>query len=270
VKFVCPHGHKDKYGRPEVHASRRLCSIQAQLDRVARGKPKPVTVRDGEPAIGVTPEPPQSPTGRPGPTAGIPPQAASAPRAGGWGAGPVYKPASATDSTSVNAPIPQAMDFEIRAETSENFGAIIVNVIETIANGICDLVGIAHLPSEVTDYDPGMKFMFRTTLRAPVGKFLKTTMGAKSPEHADEIVSGLGGLVAFGFMGFKIVLHFWKELPKSEKWRAFRSKMGGRLGLGKPRDRPKTREEADALRARAEEPDRTPVGPVVPPVGAIA
>jgi hypothetical protein len=222
VRFPCPHGHKDAYGRPVVHASRRLCQIEAALQKENRAKLASSSAPTTPPGPGAAP--PAAPA-----TAPAPKPAAPRP-SGAWGID--YAPATSTDSAATEARLaPAQMEWEITAETSERFWANIFAVIAMVCEWICkffsdDTYKVPPIPEEVFRLDEGQKFVFRTALRSPTTVFLKKVMGAKSPEHADMIVAGMSGLIGFGQVFWKIGLHFWTHIPKSPRFQRMKARMG--------------------------------------------
>jgi hypothetical protein len=236
VKFACTLGCKDRFGRPEVHPSKRLCPIYRGMQIEAKTK----AAQRPNPPPRAPPSPAPTPVLGPAPAAPSPPP-------GAWGV--TYRPATATDASAANAPIPSSMEWEVSVETSERFWTNILTVIFMIVDFVCRVFAIPELPPEVTSVDEGQKFVFRTALRPTAGQFLKKLMGAKSPEQADMIVSGMSGVIGFGQTGAKIALHFWKHLPESPKWKAFRARVKRGRGRG---------EEEEGAPARPQRPTGRP------------
>ncbi len=230
TRFRCPHGHLDKYGRPIVHASRRLCPIQSELDKEAKTRPAAPAAEDPAPQTAPTPGAVTAPA------APLPKRAP-----GPWAID--YAPVTASPPAA-EGPKAVPTDWEVSVETSEHFWENIMAVIEMVVDGICRFFEIPEAPQEIFTIDAGQRFVFRTALRPATTNFLKKVMGAKSPEEADKIVAGMSGLIGFGAVFWKIALHFWIHIPKSERFLKIKAKSALRRTL-KGEERKRRGTEAD-------------------------
>lgn len=279
TRFKCPYGHVvAKNGRlePMVHESRARCSIYVKLRAERKvdifGRPIPgadisgYLVRD------------QTPPGQPGAPAPSGPQSVAAgggvsspgqtPAPGpakeekpslskrlASGLGLRYREVSVTPPGAAGAPAGET-DWIVSEETCERFWEVIFGFIETVINLITQFFEIPPVPKEVFDLDPGQRFVFRTAFRPTTTNILKKVFGARSPEDADRIVAGLSGLLGFGMVAIKIVLHFMIHLPKSPKlanWRKRRDQATAerqRVRLAQARDSGKFTEEQLAAAER--------------------
>lgn len=109
-------------------------------------------------------------------------------------------------------------EWEISEQTCERFWSTVLSGIEQVLDFVCEVfLEIPKVPADVWQLDDGQKYVIRTTFRGVTTNILQKVFRAKTPEDADRIVAGLGGVVGFGLMGLKVVWHFIKELPKSPK-----------------------------------------------------
>ena len=249
-------------GRDKVHPSKRLCPIYSGMkteDRLKIQDAERAAKAEAQQVAAPVPDEQAKPPGvqPPGPYRRPPPS---------WGVS--FKPATSTDPGALNAPIPSPMEWEITAETSERFWQNIFAIIEMVCDFIARAFQIPEIPSAVFQLDEGQKFVFRTALRPPTSKFLQKVMGAKSPEEADMIVSGMSGLIGFGQVFVKIGLHFWKYLPESPRWKSMKERFG-RGVRRRTAGETETQAERPARRVVADTEAHTVEPPVVP-AGAMA
>jgi len=247
-KFRCPYGHVEAKGGqlvPLVHDSRARCSIYVKLRAERKvdlfGRPTPGTDISGYLVRSSPPPEPGAPAtsgvteAAPGGGAGasVPTKPGAAPakeekpslsKRLASGLGLRYKDVTVTPPGAAGAPAGET-DWIVSEETSERFWEVIFGFIETVVNLITQFFEIPPVPKEVFELDPGQRFVFRTAFRPTTTQILKKVFGARSPEEADRIVAGLSGLLGFGMVAIKIVVHFMIHLPKSPKlagWRARR------------------------------------------------
>jgi hypothetical protein len=251
-KFRCPYGHVEAKGGqlvPMVHDSRARCSIYVKLRAERKvdifGRPTPGTDISG---YLVKPNAPTNSPGAPAPSetksegeVGAGPGQKIAPlpareekpslsRRLAGGLGLRYRDVTVTPPGAAGAPAGET-DWIVSEDTSERFWEVIFGFIETVVNLITQFFEIPPVPKEVFELDPGQRFVFRTAFRPTTTQILKKVFGARSPEEADRIVAGLSGLLGFGMIAIKIVLHFMIHLPKSPKlagWRARRDEARAR------------------------------------------
>jgi hypothetical protein len=266
MRWRCTLGCKDSMGRDKVHPSKRLCPIYSGMKTEDR-----LRIQDAERAAKVEAQQVAAPVldeqskppgvQPPGPNRRPPPS---------WGVS--FKPATSTDPGALNAPKPSPIEWEITAETSERFWQNIFAIIEMIVDFVCRAFQIPEVPAAVFQLDEGQKFVFRTALRPPTSKFLQKAMGAKSPEQADMIVSGMSGLIGFGQVFAKIGVHFWKYVPESPRWKSMKERFGRgirRRGARETEAEVEDQTERPARRAVADTEVRTVEPPAIP-AGAMA
>lgn len=249
TRFKCPYGHVvAKNGRlePMIHESRARCSIYVKLraerkvDIFGRAVPgadiSGYLVRDQTPPVQpgeAAPSGPQSPeaggaVSRPSSTPPAGPPTTEKPSLSkrlASGLGLRYRDVSVTPPGAAGAPTGET-DWIVSEESGERFWEVIFGFIETVINLITQFFEIPPVPTEVFALDPGQRFVFRTAFRPTTTQILKKVFGARSPEEADRIIAGLSGLLGFGMVAIKIVLHFMIHLPKSPKlanWRKRRT-----------------------------------------------
>jgi len=244
-KFKCPYGHVEaKNGQlvPLVHDSRARCSIYVKLraerkvDIFGRAMPgqdiSGYLVRSQAAPISPGAPAPSGSESAPGGAAGASPESTPAPARPkeqkpslrerlASGLGVRYREVSVTPPGAAGPPAGET-DWIVSEDTSVRFWEVIFGFIETLVNLITQFFEIPPVPKDVFTLDPGQQFVFRTALRPTTTNILKKVFGARSPEEADRIVAGLSGLLGFGMVAIKIVLHFMIHLPKSPKlakWR---------------------------------------------------
>lgn len=240
ARFRCPYGHTEVIRgqlRPLVHPSRPHCSIYVQLRREGLvdifGRPvggKDISAYLVKPGAAPASEPAPNLTGA-GVGQGKP--EATKPEAApkkepllkrlSTGLGVKYREVTTTPPGAGGKPEGES-DWLASEETTERFWQAIFGFIEQIVHLLTNFLEIPPVPEEVFTIDPGQSFVFRTALRPFTTNILKKVFGAKSPEQADRIVAGLSGLLGFGMMGMKIVIHFMINLPKSPKLQKFRER----------------------------------------------
>lgn len=247
AKFRCPYGHveaKDGLLAPMNHESRARCSIYVKLRSEHKvdifGRPVAgtdissymigrTTPPAPGPAAAPPPAEPEAGSGAAAPSTSPVPPAAEKESLGkrlATGLGIRYRQVGTTPPGTAGAPAGES-DWIASEETTLQFWSTIFGFLETAINLITQFFEIPPVPKEVFELDPGQQFVFRTALRGATTNILKKVFGAKSPEEADRVVAGLSGLLGFGMVAIKIVLHFMLNLPKSPKlarWKANREK----------------------------------------------
>jgi hypothetical protein len=249
-RYICPFGHLEN-GRPIVHPSKQRCSEYVRLR--AEGKidkeGRVLTPASKEPTVSAPEAPAAGAPIVPGAKAGPSPTDVTKPLPF-WkriGSGTVirYRQVSTTPPPQPGeANSPEPGSWLVSADTSERFWTVIFAFIKTVIDMLTTFLQIPNVPEEVFTLDPGQAFLFRTSLRGYTTKILVNTFGAHTPEEADDVVNGLGGLLAFGGMGLKIAIHFVVNLPKSPRLATLRA----RAAANKAK-----REEARALKREEEE-----------------
>ena len=231
AQFTCPYGHLDAEGQPIVHVSRQRCELYRQL--LKEGKIDSTGTRLD---VKLPPLVPGTPPTTPGATPGTPPAEGTKPpeaKKESWSqrlrSGLVVKyqrTGTTTPEQRDRANEEADKTWLVNEDTVIHFWELIFSFLETGLNLVCKAIKIPHIPEEVFQIDPGQKYIFKTALRGLTTKILRDVFLAKSPADADRIVAGLGGVLGFGLMAFKIVGHFILYVPQSpriKEWRAKRA-----------------------------------------------
>jgi len=135
-----------------------------------------------------------------------------------------YTKASTTKPGEGRQPDNKAEEWEVSAETAIRFWRVLFGFFEAICNGACRFFEIPLIPKTVFEVDQGQEYVIKTNFRGFTTQILRKVFMAKTPEHADRIVAGLSGVLTFGLMIGRVVLHFATHLPKSPKIKAWKAK----------------------------------------------